>query len=730
MLSRVRGSVVGGSRWHRSVVLLFVLILLAGSAIAATAPPADLSQEQFDALVARISETVARDLAAKGLAVPAPAPRASPAALPSGDLVVSRIAELLNRFPSVVNAVPELPAQTAHVLARLDSSPSGGLSRPAFLGLLAGSVAVAVAISLGLRRSFQPLRRRWASSPFLSMVARLAVLDLAAFGLFWAVTRLTLAAFDLSPGFQFRVATSVLDGVVLVAACTCLLEIWLRPRNPLARIVPVSDGDAVRLKRNLVALVVVAFISREWLSLMSVPTMIQAVLLVNAVYVPGLAAIVAVLCRKAFGAWLAGLAGGAAGVPDHAEAQASRPPWSGLWLAAILPLIGIGSLMQVYAALSGRPEVPLGTLTTIFTLLALLLGETLIRRLARDPGAKSEGDTLKARILLSAARLIRVTMVLVAGFVLARVWCVNVFGAWSDAEWHETAQPWRLAAGVLLLAAASWEAVRVLTDPRADARKSPLPANDGESGLASSRAETLMPLFRVALFIVIGIVAILASLSELGVNITPLLAGASIFGLAISFGSQTLVKDIVSGVFYLAEDAFRVGEYIDCGKAKGTVEGFALRSLKLRHQNGQLHTIPFGQLGQVTNFSRDWTTIKFNLRFARHTDLEVLRKATKRIGQRLAEDPELKGDFLEPLKMQGVFDVVDDAIIVRFKMTALPTRPSLLQREAMRRLYCELPAAGVSFAQSIWSVGPTGLRGPLTPAFEASTIPPPHANGP
>jgi len=117
-------------------------------------------------------------------------------------------------------------------------------------------------------------------------------------------------------------------------------------------------------------------------------------------------------------------------------------------------------------------------------------------------------------------------------------------------------------------------------------------------------------------------------LTSLGINITPLIACASVVGLAISFGSQSLVRDIVSGIFYLADDAFRVGEYIDCGKAKGTVEGFTVRSLRLRHQNGQIHTIPFGQLGQITNFSRDWATLKFNLRFARDTDVEQLRKVT------------------------------------------------------------------------------------------------------
>ena len=141
------------------------------------------------------------------------------------------------------------------------------------------------------------------------------------------------------------------------------------------------------------------------------------------------------------------------------------------------------------------------------------------------------------------------------------------------------------------------------------------------------------------MLVVICVLAVLTVLAQFGVNVTALVAGASVVGLAISFGSQTLVKDIVSGVFYLVDDAFRVGEYIDCGKAKGTVEGFTLRSLRLRHQSGQVHTIPFGQLGQITNFSRDWTTAKFNLRFVRNTDLEVLRKATKKIGLEMMEDP-------------------------------------------------------------------------------------------
>jgi moderate conductance mechanosensitive channel len=124
----------------------------------------------------------------------------------------------------------------------------------------------------------------------------------------------------------------------------------------------------------------------------------------------------------------------------------------------------------------------------------------------------------------------------------------------------------------------------------------------------------------------------LIALSHLGVNTAPLIAGASVFGLAVSFGSQALVRDIISGLFYMWDDAFRVGEYIDTGRLKGTVETLGVRPVKLRHQNGPLHTIPYGQLGAVTNLSRDYATIKFNLRFEPATDIELVRKTTKQLG--------------------------------------------------------------------------------------------------
>ena len=140
----------------------------------------------------------------------------------------------------------------------------------------------------------------------------------------------------------------------------------------------------------------------------------------------------------------------------------------------------------------------------------------------------------------------------------------------------------------------------------------------------------------------------------MGIEIGPLIAGAGVVGVAIGFGAQTLVKDIISGMFYLLDDAFRIGEYIQSGNYKGTVESFSLRSVKLRHHRGPLYTVPFGVLGAVENMSRDWVIDKLQIGVTYDSDLEKARKLIKKIGQELASDPEMAPNIIETLKMQGV----------------------------------------------------------------------------
>jgi small-conductance mechanosensitive channel len=147
------------------------------------------------------------------------------------------------------------------------------------------------------------------------------------------------------------------------------------------------------------------------------------------------------------------------------------------------------------------------------------------------------------------------------------------------------------------------------------------------------------------------------------------------------------------------DDAFRVGEYMDTGRLKGTVETIGIRSVKLRHQNGPLHTVPYGQLGTVTNLSRDFATIKFNLRFEPSTDIDLVRRITKQLGLAMQDDtPELAAEIMQPLKLQGIAEVVDNAVVLRFKFTTRPVKPSWVQREYLKRMVKAFDEKSIRFA--------------------------------
>lgn len=223
---------------------------------------------------------------------------------------------------------------------------------------------------------------------------------------------------------------------------------------------------------------------------------------------------------------------------------------------------------------------------------------------------------------------------------------------------------------------------------------------DDTQHTAGSRLSTVLPVVRNLVLSAVVAIAVLVTLSSLDVNVSPLIAGFGVLGLALSFGSQTLVKDVVSGIFFLAEDAFRIGEYIDTGKLKGTVEQITLRSVRLRHQNGPIHTVPFGQIAAVTNFSRDWGTVKFELRFDRDTELDTIRRTAKKVGLAMLEDPEFGHEFLIPLKMQGIQEVTENSMVIRFKFTSRPGNPSIIKREGIRRLLSAFKAAGLNLASN------------------------------
>jgi small-conductance mechanosensitive channel len=251
----------------------------------------------------------------------------------------------------------------------------------------------------------------------------------------------------------------------------------------------------------------------------------------------------------------------------------------------------------------------------------------------------------------------------------------------------------------LLLGFIAWEFVKARIDSRLR-QEMPVAGEDMDEGGGSggSRVGTLLLLLRKFILAVLFVIVALIVLSSIGVNIGPLIAGAGVIGLAIGFGAQTLVRDIIAGVFFLIDDSFRVGDYVESAGTKGSVEQISLRSIKLRHPRGMVYTVPFGNLKSVTNFSRDYTITKLDFRVRFDADLEKVRKVIKKINKSLRKDEEFNRIMLDDLKSQGVKEFDDSAMIVRVKFKTLPGEQFAMKREVYRMIQEQFRENGIEFA--------------------------------
>jgi len=329
---------------------------------------------------------------------------------------------------------------------------------------------------------------------------------------------------------------------------------------------------------------------------------------------------------------------------------------------------------------------------------AMRLMRRAINHLLRPVGA-SETDLKTPDLLVVALeRGARAALIIGATLLLARAWDVDLVALTaSDTLSTKLVRGALNAVVILLVAELIWQMARSLIDRRL-AKVHIASAAGTEDARRQARLRTLLPILRNVLLVVLLVMSVLMVLSTMGVEIAPLIAGAGVVGVAIGFGAQTLVKDIISGVFYLLDDAFRIGEYIQSGSYKGTVESFSLRSVKLRHHRGPLFTVPFGELGAVQNMSRDWVIDKLTIGITYDSDLAKARKIIKDIGKQLAENPEFAPHILEPLKMQGVEQFGDFAIQIRMKMMTRPGEQFVIRRKAYAMIKDAFDASGIRFA--------------------------------
>ncbi|AVM76141.1 Moderate conductance mechanosensitive channel YbiO precursor [Magnetospirillum gryphiswaldense MSR-1] len=221
---------------------------------------------------------------------------------------------------------------------------------------------------------------------------------------------------------------------------------------------------------------------------------------------------------------------------------------------------------------------------------------------------------------------------------------------------------------------------------------------DGNAIERSRRVRTLLPLLRLVVRMVLTVMVALIILSELGVNIAPLLAGAGVVGIAVGFGAQKLVQDIITGIFILIEDTISIGDVVRIDSVHaGTVESMSIRALKLRDSSGALHSIPFSSVGSVTNMSKEFAFAVFDVGVCYGEDVDRVSTVLNRLGDEILVEPEWASKILNPLEVLGLerFDI--NAVIVRARFRTKALQQWAVAREFNRRIKQRFDAEGIRF---------------------------------
>ena len=347
--------------------------------------------------------------------------------------------------------------------------------------------------------------------------------------------------------------------------------------------------------------------------------------------------------------------------------------------------------------------------------------DTMIRGLVGHllPAMTGEGEIAERAYVASKRCCIRVGRAMVFGVVvlaIAIIWGLDFHNLASQGVGAQAAATLIEFLLVLAIGYLVWELVTLWVSQKLAAEQTALGINPDEEeiggeggGQGGSRLATVLPLMRRLLQSAIAVITILVALGSLNIDITPLLAGAGIVGLAIGFGAQKLVTDVVSGAFFLIDDAFRQGEYVDVEGTVGTVEKTSIRSLQLRHHRGAVHTIPYGEIPKITNYSRDWVIMKLRFTVPFDTDVNKIKKIFKKIGAEMMEIPEFAADMMQPFKSQGVLEVDDVGIVVRGKFMAKPGKQFTLRKEVYQRVKAAFDENGIQFARKEVRVSVPGL---------------------
>jgi len=637
---------------------------------------------------------------------------------------------------NISTAVMELPAMfrwQAHAFNVFSSTRQWqGITR--FLGV----IALAVVTGLLAERVVAAIVRRWRSTiefeerpaGLFAAVRKLAVrlaFDLIALIAFFYITRLVATSLAM-PQDAALTRLFMIDFVVLPRLVAAAARFVLAPNHAEFRLINTDDQTAVRMSRHAITWVVLIGFSDFvlqfnqingvpfdashvvfWLNLMTYAYLGWAVW----------------QTRNALPAMLLGRDGDNTAaerwVAQHyATLALALVPLSWLLVEVLninrqFQLVQDGGVLVFVALLMSAPLFDTAVRGTVKALIGEFSGEGKIAeqafRSTRRSMIRIGRVLLFALFLIITVPLFELDMDTMSGSGLIG----ELINRLIDVLFH-------IAVGYLV-----WELVTLAFNRRLAAEQTASTQSDednfgGEGGGAGvSRLATVLPLARWTLQALIISTTVLIALSEMEVDITPLLAGAGVVGLAVGFGAQKLVADVVSGIFFLIDDAFRAGEYVDIEGTVGTVESISLRSMQLRHHRGAIHTIPYGEIPRITNYSRDWVIMKLRFTVPFETNLNTVKKIFKQIGRDMLEIPELADDFIQPFKSQGALEVDDVGIVVRGKFMAKPGKQFTLRKEILARVQRAFDENGIQFARKEVRVRIDGDDSPANSELPAPT---------
>ena len=488
-----------------------------------------------------------------------------------------------------------------------------------------------------------------------------------------------------------QVAELLIQAIAVLTGAGVMARLLFAPHAEALRPIPLASGTAAYLylwAMRLALVGIVGFVaSRIAVPLGAAEAGAHAVEILAAIVLAGLSMILVMQSREALALTIRGTAPGPV-----------RRRLADIWhvLAGIYILMVFGVFTS--GAQDGFIFLIRATAITVGSVGAAIVASHLFDRLLRrifelDPELDARFPGLRERSNLYRPVLKRVgdgLLVVVVILAILAGWDVGLIEALSLELRGQIVKSIGTIVFVLFLSVLTWEFASSAIS-RALSETNP----DGTPRETGSRAKTLLPLLRRAILIALTIFGGLIVLAEIGINIAPLLAGAGVLGLAIGFGSQALVRDIITGLFILIEDTIAVGDVVTVGGHSGVVEDLSIRTIKLRDLSGTVHTVPFGDVTTVENFTKDYSFALLDIGVAYREDTDAVCRELEAVAEDLQADADWGPKIMEPIQVLGVNELADSAVIIRSRIKTQPIMQWGVRREFFRRIKKRFDEVGI-----------------------------------